>query len=98
MNHTQMLSTNHIVSQKPGNIVSDMDGEKVMLSVKNGKYYNMGDIGGVIWERMKEPIVIDKLITELTNIYDVAVSVCEEHVLSFLDHLAKEQLIRVTTH
>jgi len=31
-----------------GNIVSNMDGEKVMLSIKNGKYYNLGEIGGFI--------------------------------------------------
>ena len=23
-----------------------MDGEKVMLSIQNGKYYNLGEIGG----------------------------------------------------
>ena len=27
-----------------------MDGEKVMLSINNGKYYNLGEIGGDIWE------------------------------------------------
>ena len=33
-----------------GNIVSDMGGEKVMLSIENGKYYNLGEMGGEIWE------------------------------------------------
>ena len=43
---TKKISCNHLVVQSPGNIVSDMDGEKVMLSVHNGKYYNLGEIGG----------------------------------------------------
>ena len=30
-----------------------MGGEKVMLSVKNGKYYNLGEIGGEIWELIR---------------------------------------------
>ena len=44
------LSIHQCVGQVKGNIVSDMDGEKVMLSVDNGKYYNFGEIGGRIWE------------------------------------------------
>ena len=38
------------ISQIKGNIVSDMSGEKIMLSIEKGKYYNLGEIGGEIWE------------------------------------------------
>lgn len=37
------IDVNHVIVQVEGNIVSDMDGEKVMLSIKNGKYYNLGE-------------------------------------------------------
>lgn len=40
------INLDHYIVQSEGNIVSDMDGEKVMLSIKNGKYYNLGKIGG----------------------------------------------------
>ena len=33
-----------------------MDGEKVMLSIEKGKYYNLGLLGGVIWELIESPI------------------------------------------
>ena len=46
----QNISLNQTLSQVKGNIVSDMGGEKVMLSVNNGKYYNLGEIGGDIWD------------------------------------------------
>ena len=46
----QNISLNDEVSQREGNIVSDMGGEKVMLSINNGKYYNLGEMGGEIWE------------------------------------------------
>ena len=36
----------NLVVQITGNIVSDMGGEKVMISIDNGKYYNFGEIGG----------------------------------------------------
>ena len=53
------LSIQQSVRQVKGNIVSDMDGEKVMLSVENGKYYNFGDIGegfGNLWRSQSQLI------------------------------------------
>ncbi|AXI10764.1 lasso peptide biosynthesis PqqD family chaperone [Oceanobacillus sp. 143] len=87
------ISNQHLVSQIVGNIVSDMDGEKVMLSIQNGKYYNLGEIGGAIWERINEPISVDKLVAGLMDNYDVSQTECEEQVLSFLDKLLEEGLI-----
>ncbi|WP_096435085.1 lasso peptide biosynthesis PqqD family chaperone [Alteribacter populi] len=92
----QSISLNHYVTQKPGNIVSDMDGEKVMLSVENGKYYNLGLMGGEIWDFMNEPILIGEVINGLLAQYDVEDSVCQEQVLSFLEMLRKEELIELT--
>ncbi|WP_332326988.1 PqqD family peptide modification chaperone [Metabacillus litoralis] len=57
---TQKILISHIAQQREGNIESDMDGEKVMLNLENGKYYNLGGTGGVIWDLMKEPISISK--------------------------------------
>lgn len=89
------ISKQHFISQVEGNIVSDMDGEKVMLSIQNGKYYNLGEMGGVIWEFIKEPIAIQDLIIKLTTDYDVEENECEQQVMSFLDHLLGENLIDV---
>jgi hypothetical protein len=89
-----VLSTD-LVCQKSGNIVSDMDGEKVMLSISNSKYYNLGKTGGVIWETIETPIVVTKLIHLLVSQFDVEYTVCEEEVLSFLSQLNKEDLIVV---
>lgn len=90
------ISKDHLVSQKEGNFVSDMDGEKVMLSIHNGKYYNLGEIGGEIWERITQPIPVKELITILIDRYDVVESECEEQVMSFLNLLYKEGLMQAT--
>ncbi|MFJ7974850.1 lasso peptide biosynthesis PqqD family chaperone [Peribacillus sp. NPDC096379] len=92
---TKELAHNHLISQLEGNIVSDMDGETVMLSVHNGKYYNLGAIGGVIWELIKDSISIEELITTLQSQYDVEQTECEEQVHSFLDQLLEEGLIKI---
>lgn len=84
-----------MVSQTSGHIVSDMNGEKVMLSVQNGKYYNLGVIGGDIWEYIQEPITIENLVNKLLRKYEVSQQECQEQVESFLKTLNKEGLIKI---
>jgi hypothetical protein len=84
-----------MVVQAEGNIVSNMGREKVMMSVHNGKYYNLGEVGGRIWELIASPIVVTQLVDSLTLEYDIERTACERQVTSFLQHLYKEQLIQV---
>ncbi len=90
---TNQLDTKY--SQSPGNIVSDMDGEKVMLSVSKGKYYNLGELGGEIWELMKEPITIQELVATLQSQYNVDPTDCKEHVTDFLSQLLEQGLVSI---
>lgn len=91
----QALLLQDIVVQGKGNIVSDMGGEKVMLSVHNGKYYNLGEIGGIIWDAIEKPIAVTQLVANLVADYEVDQSECEQQVISFLTHLMDEKLIGV---
>jgi hypothetical protein len=90
------ISLNNSVNQVKGNIVSDMGGEKVMLSVNKGKYYNLGEIGGDIWELTEEQIAVDQLVATLLSKYNVVQSECEEQVISFLELLLEEGLIEIS--
>ncbi|WEK54918.1 MAG: lasso peptide biosynthesis PqqD family chaperone [Candidatus Cohnella colombiensis] len=90
------LTLEQVVVQAEGNVVSDMDGDKVMLNVEKGKYYNLGAIGGRIWDAIGSPISIRHLVLILMAEYAVDQAQCEEHVLSFLDNLHAEGLIYAT--
>ncbi|KKI91421.1 metallophosphoesterase [Bacillus sp. SA1-12] len=93
MSKTLQISSASIVCQKEGNIVSDMDGEKVMLNIANGKYYNLGEMGGEIWDLIQSPITLNQLVHTLLEQYEVEKEECEEQVLSFLKKLYEEDLI-----
>ena len=92
INHPTLLLHGYMVQGK-GNIVSDMDGEKVMLSIRNGKYYNLGEVGGRIWELMEHPIKVERMVAILMSEYEVEQSECEQQVVSFLELLLKEGII-----
>ncbi len=84
--------------QSDNGIVGDMNGEKVMLGLHTGKYYNLGKIGGRIWELLSEPIEVNRLIDELVLEYEVERSLCEREVADFLQHLYQEALIEACEH
>lgn len=89
------ISLSHVVLQGKGNIVSDMGGEKVMLSINNGKYYNLGEMGGEIWDLIQMPIGVKQIVNTLISSYQVEQIECEKEVISFLNHLFIEGLIEI---
>lgn len=84
--------------QSENGIVGDMNGEKVMLGLHTGKYYNLGKIGGRIWDLLSEPIAVSRLIDELVQEYEVERSICEREVADFLQRLHQESLIEACGH
>lgn len=91
----QALLMDQLITQDPNNIVSDMGEEKVVLSIENGKYYNLGAMGSRIWDLIEEPVTIQHVVESLLKEYEVSREVCEEQVLSFLSHLVEERLIQM---
>ncbi|MDT3428792.1 hypothetical protein J2Z22_004386 [Paenibacillus forsythiae] len=95
MKKTEVLSIDTVLVQCEGNIVSDMDGEKVMLSIEQGKYFNLGQVGGDIWGIISTPRTVKEIIDSLRQLYEVDAEICEQDVIPFLQSLLKEDLIRV---
>lgn len=89
------IANHQLVSQIQGNIVSDMDGEKVMLSIHNGKYFNLGEVGGKIWDLMEEPISVPDIVQTLLDQFNVDQTECYEHVTKFLSQLSEQGLIKI---
>ena len=92
---TQQITLEKAIVQREGNIVSDMDGEKVMLSVQKGKYYTLGKLGGELWDLMKEPVTIQELVTTLQSQYDVEQTECEKQVTDFINQLLEQGLVKI---
>jgi len=83
--------------QTAGQLLSDMNGEKVMMSIQNGKYYNLGEVGGKIWGLLDIPRTAEQIATKLIEQYEVTLSECVDQVDRFLQSLAKEQLVQVSS-
>ncbi|MEK3991754.1 lasso peptide biosynthesis PqqD family chaperone [Robertmurraya sp. FSL R5-0851] len=89
------ITIDSTISQVPGNVVSNMNGEVVMLNIDNGKYYNLGEIGGIIWKKIGSSITLHKLVSDLLEEFDISKNECEQHVLEFIGSLQAENLVTV---
>lgn len=88
-------AANGLVAQSEGYLVSDMNGEKVMLSMESGKYFNLGEIGGRIWELVAQPTSVPTLVSRLVSEYDIESDICEQQVSLFLQQMESEGLVQV---
>lgn len=92
MSQTSVLIHERIV-QAEGFLVSDMGGEKVMMSVQSGKYFNLGHSGGEIWELLASPTTLEAIVNKLCDEYEIEKEACLNQVASFLKQLADQGLI-----
>jgi hypothetical protein len=89
------ISTETIISQIEEIVASDIDGETVMMSVENGEYYGLDNIGSRIWELIQKPIKVSDLIDTLLERFDVDRETCEKDVLTFLNELNDDKILEV---
>ena len=82
-----------VLSRRAGLMTADMNGSAVMMDMKTGKYYNLGTVGGRIWELLEEPMTIAALVKKLTDEYDVSAAQCRTDILPFLDTLLERGLL-----
>ncbi len=89
-----MIKLDSVVEKNQEILASDIDGETVMMSMQNGKYYGMDEIGSRIWSLISgentPADIIDKLLTE----FDVSREECTKDVMFFLEELEKNKLIK----
>ena len=87
------ISTDTVVRRIEEVIAGDIDGEIVMMSVENGKYYGLDDIGSVIWKLVEAPVKVSDVIDTLLERFDVDRETCEKDVLKFLNDLNEDKIL-----
>ncbi|OPY79976.1 MAG: Coenzyme PQQ synthesis protein D (PqqD) [Syntrophorhabdus sp. PtaU1.Bin058] len=89
------ISTESIVSQIDEIVASDIDDEKVMMSIEKGRYYGLDPVGSRVWELIGKPVRVSELIDALLLQYDVDRETCERDVLEFLEDLYEDGILQV---
>ncbi|HEY0733678.1 MAG TPA: lasso peptide biosynthesis PqqD family chaperone [Herpetosiphonaceae bacterium] len=91
-----MISKSAVVVATKEQVSSDLEGEAVILNLKNGMYYGLDAIGSRIWELLQQPQSVAALRDAIMAEYDVDAERCERDLLALLSNLAEVQLIEVS--
>lgn len=89
------ISTESVVNWADDIVASDIDDEKVMMSVEKGEYFGLDPIGSRVWELIEKPVKVGDLIDALLQKYDVDRETCEHDVLVFLQELHESGILQV---
>src|SRR6202163_2186514 len=84
-----------IVSRSPSVLTAEVDGEIVMMSIEQGRYFGLDDIGSDIWKRIEPPCSFATLIDGLAADYEADRTTIVTDVQSLLDRLAKHDIVRL---
>jgi hypothetical protein len=87
------INSQTLLKRNPEMVTSNIDGEIVMLSVTNGEYYGLDEIGSRIWELIELPITADDLVDALVEEFEVEKGECLADTLEFLEGLLNKGLI-----
>ncbi len=90
------ITPDTIIQRNNEILTSDLDGEKVMMSIKRGEYYGLGKTGTFIWDNIDEPVKISDLVAMITEKYNVDRNQCFEDILPFITDLIEKELIIAT--
>jgi len=89
------INEDAVVSQRADLVSTDLDGETVMMSIEQGKYYGLDEVGSRIWELIAEPKRVLDVVAILTQEYEVGQQECESDTMEFLNHLHSEGLVQI---
>ena len=76
-------------------LYSNLKGDAVILSLKNGKYYGLNTVGASVWAAIQEPRTFQEIQSVISEEYEVDEETCRHEILSFLEKMTKENLVDI---
>ena len=83
------------ISRSPSVLVAEVDGEIVMMSIEQGRYFGLDDIGSDIWKRIDPPCSFAELIDGLAGDYDADRATIATDVRALLGRMAAQDVVRL---
>ena len=91
----KILTKASVVVRSRELVSSEIDGEIVMMSIENGKYYGLDEVGSCIWRMLEKPHPVADIITQILVDYEVERATCEEDVMRFLQQLDDDNILEI---
>jgi hypothetical protein len=83
------------ISRSPSVLAAEVDGEIVMMSIAQGRYYGLDDIASDIWHRIEPACSFGELVDRLTNDYAADRATIVRDVDALLTRMAAQDVVRL---
>ena len=81
------------LQQNPEILSVDINGETVMLTPSLSEYIKIDPVGGAIWQRLAQPVIVADLVNDLVNVYRGEREVIQADILGFLEEFKQKGLL-----
>jgi hypothetical protein len=82
-----------VVVASSDQVGANLDGETVLLGLKDGVYYGLNPVGARIWSLLEQPSTVAEIRDRILAEYVVAPERCERDLLALLERLAEHGLV-----
>lgn len=90
-----MIDKETTVQATSGQITADLGGTIAIHHIESGYDYALNAVGARVWELVKEPITVGKILQVLLREYDVASERCAQDLNALLQGLAERGLLEI---
>ena len=84
-----------VISRSPSVVTAEVDGEIVMMSIEQGRYFGLDDIGSDIWKRIEPPCSFATLVDGLAADYEADRATIAADVQILLGRLVEQDVVRL---
>ena len=77
----------------PDVVAEVVDGEAVIVNLRNGNYYSLDGVGAQIWALLVEQISVDQVVTTIQQNYAGDAAEMEQGIVRLVEELCGEQLL-----
>ena len=83
--------------QVSADLSSNTSGSIVILSLKDGMYYELKEVAARVWDLIQQPRSIQAVLDTLLEEYEVEAGRCEADLIALAEDLSKRGLVQIKT-
>jgi hypothetical protein len=79
-------------------VSSELDGEEVILNLKDGTYYGLNEVGARIWALLQEAPTLLQVRDQIVEEFDVEAEQCEQDLVTLVQELEDAGLVTIQSN
>jgi hypothetical protein len=89
------VTLDSVVTRCEDIVAGVVDADLIMMSIENGKYYQLNPSAGQIWNLLEQPRTVTEICKMLSKDFKVTPDACQKDVFNFLNELVSRKIVMI---